>query len=112
MNRQEVIDPVCEKFGKNGSDPEEEKEKRYDRIELHPDLQSDLRDAFLGAYAVQSVALVLLGDSAETVESRESARPLSEYSREGLLFAVELLAGQISNSLAAYERSLTAGRVG
>jgi len=111
MNSQEAIDFIGKKLGKNGSDPEE-KEKRYDRIELHPDSPSDLRDAFLGAYAVQSVALVLLGDSAETVESRESARPLSEYSREGLLFAVELLAGQISNSLAAYERSLTAGRVG
>ncbi len=109
MNRQETIDSIGEELEKNGSDPEKKK-RRYDHIELHSDLPTHLRDAFLGAYAVQSVALVLLGDSAESIESRESARPLSNYSREGLLFAVELLAGQISDSLADYERYLTARR--
>ena len=107
MNRQETIGYVREELEKNGIDPEK-KGSRYDRIELHPDLPTDLRDAFLGAYAIQSVAMILLGDSAESGQGR-SARPLSDYSREGLLFAVELLAGQISNSLAGYERYLTAG---
>ena len=107
MNNQETIGSVLEELEKNGIDPAK-KGRRYDRIELHPDLPTDLRDAFLGAYAIQSVAMILLGDSAESGQGR-SARPLSDYSREGLLFAVELLAGQISNSLAGYERYLTAG---
>ena len=108
MNRQESICSVREELEKNGIDPEK-KGRQYDCIELHPDLPTDLRDAFLGAYAIQSVAMILLGDSAESGRGRESARPLSDYSREGLLFAVELLAGQISNSLSGYERYLTAG---
>ena len=97
MNQQETIDSVSEEF---------EKGRPYDHIELHSDLPYDLRDAFYGAYAIQSVALVLLGDSCESGEGKESARPLSGYSREGLLFAVELLAEKISNSLGGVERYL------
>ena len=101
MNHQKTIDSLCEEL---------EKGRPYDHFEMYSDLTDDLRNAFHGTYAVHSVALVLLGDSRESTEGKESARPLSEYSREGLLFAVELLAGQIRNSLERFKhRYLTAG---
>jgi|UniRef100_A0A7C3R2E4 hypothetical protein len=76
-------------------------ESTYDRIELFQDLPHELKDAGLGAIAIQAVARVLVGDSAESVNEKEG-KPLSDYSREGLLFAVELLAEKITEDLDRY----------
>jgi hypothetical protein len=102
MISQEVIDPVCEKLEKNGIDPEPETVP-YDRIGEW-ETPEGVEDIARAAYNLQAIGRVLLGHSGESNFGLTSPRPLTGFSHEGLLHAVDLLAAKICDDLNWHEK--------